>query len=274
LGGKADIWLQLTGDNQKEIQEKWASSVTSENFFPVNMRLVPIWSLLEHKDADYTKAEELQKYMKQYWAKSKAEVPEYHYAPEKRQPTLTAVFTESCNKSYQQSALGGAEIHCEVNQFSCGVGTHASDDSKCEVNEARTQVRACFVDRCWKRDAWKCSSWGTESTHNFWGTAKCKLQPRPAQYLTASFTKACQKSVQQLALGGAEIHCKVNQFSCGPGTHASDDTKCQVNEAGTQVRACFVDRCWSRDAWKCSAWGANATHNFWGNTQCRMTLRP
>merc|ERR1712129_657844 len=75
LSGKSDVWLQLSGNNQKEIQKKWAESVTSENMFPLGMRLVPLWSLLEHKDANFAKAEELQEYMKDQWAKSKAKIP-------------------------------------------------------------------------------------------------------------------------------------------------------------------------------------------------------
>jgi len=86
LGGEAEIWLHLSGDNQQETQKKWANSVTTENMFPLSMRLVPLWSLLEHKDANPTKAEELKRYMKDQWAKSKAKLPEYHYAPENQSP--------------------------------------------------------------------------------------------------------------------------------------------------------------------------------------------
>lgn len=82
LGGKADVWLQLSGNNQLETQKKWANSVTPENMFPTGMRLVPLWSLLEHKNANFGKAAELQKYMKEQWAKSKSKIPKYTYAPE------------------------------------------------------------------------------------------------------------------------------------------------------------------------------------------------
>jgi len=87
LGGKADVWLQLNADNQKEIQSKWAESVTTENMFPITMRLVPLWALLEHKDANPTKAEELRAYMKDQWLKSNAKLPKYDYAPEASNPT-------------------------------------------------------------------------------------------------------------------------------------------------------------------------------------------
>merc|ERR1740129_699837 len=82
FGGKTDIWLQLNQQNKKTIQKKWTESMKIENMFPLNMRLVPLWALLEHKDANFRKAEELKKYMKDQWAKSGNTVPHYSYAPE------------------------------------------------------------------------------------------------------------------------------------------------------------------------------------------------
>eukprot|EP00419_Tripos_fusus_P036864 CAMPEP_0172768688 /NCGR_PEP_ID=MMETSP1074-20121228/185271_1 /TAXON_ID=2916 /ORGANISM="Ceratium fusus, Strain PA161109" /LENGTH=84 /DNA_ID=CAMNT_0013604131 /DNA_START=100 /DNA_END=350 /DNA_ORIENTATION=- len=34
LGGNSLLWLQLTKDNQDEIQHKWAKSVTDHNEYP------------------------------------------------------------------------------------------------------------------------------------------------------------------------------------------------------------------------------------------------
>ena len=48
---------------------------------------------------------------------------------------------------------------------------------------------------------------------------------------------------------GRVVDCRQNEFSCDSGdrvgTHGADDGYCEVSSSLDQVRACFIDRCWS-----------------------------
>jgi len=48
-------------------------------------------------------------------------------------------------------------------------------------------------------------------------------------------------------------NCKLNEFSCGHGTHGADHFHCEY-DGGSRVRACFTDRCWATSDVECSAW--------------------
>lgn len=84
LGGNANVWLGLTGSNQDDIQTKWANTITASNMFPVNMHLVPLWTLLEDKTANPAKAAALQRYMVREWKAAAQSIPDHYIAkPEK-----------------------------------------------------------------------------------------------------------------------------------------------------------------------------------------------
>merc|ERR1719189_159313 len=67
LGGDPRLWLQMTKDNQDDVQKEWAKSVNADNEYPTEFRLVPIWELLDHDDMDRKKAQELKSFMLNRW---------------------------------------------------------------------------------------------------------------------------------------------------------------------------------------------------------------
>jgi hypothetical protein len=80
LGGDTRVWLSLNGDNQDDLQRQWAASLSRKNLFPLNLRLVPIWDLLEDPEANPAKAAELKQYMLKKWEDEAARVPQYDFA--------------------------------------------------------------------------------------------------------------------------------------------------------------------------------------------------
>jgi len=63
LGGESTQWLGLQTDNMDVIQGQWVDSITEENMYPVEVRLRPLWELLDHDDMDREKAQALKNYM-------------------------------------------------------------------------------------------------------------------------------------------------------------------------------------------------------------------
>jgi len=65
----ANIWFSLKNDesNIEEIQQTWAASIDDDSLGVVEIRLVPIWTLLDHDDMDRAKARELQGFFTKKW---------------------------------------------------------------------------------------------------------------------------------------------------------------------------------------------------------------
>jgi hypothetical protein len=107
-----------------------------------------------------------------------------------------------------------------------------------------------------------------------WSGDDCSTPP--VTEITATFSH-CPTQTQSITNGdsSASLACKVNEFSCGGGTHASDHGECQVrmNNGEYEVRACFVDRCWLKDAWKCDEWGKTSSVDLWMAVSCAATAR-
>jgi hypothetical protein len=92
-----------------------------------------------------------------------------------------------------------------------------------------------------------------------------------AATLTAKFGKGCVHEESQSVSGGEEVHCLKNSFSCGGGKHQVDDARCLVSADGTQVQACFVDRCWAANSWQCGAWGTESSWTGWASVSCKLS---
>lgn len=163
LGGKADTWLQLNGDNQKEIQSKWAESVTTDNMFPISMRLVPLWALLEHKDANPTKAEELKAYMKDQWLKSKANIPEYDYAPDASNPTCPSCKNMAGKISHEGCQDLGKGFRLTANHGLTYRGYGLDDDS--HYTSSNYKTKSChFTAEAFVRNACYLAAFGDGGT--------------------------------------------------------------------------------------------------------------
>ena len=55
----------------------------------------------------------------------------------------------------------------------------------------------------------------------------------------------------------------------GCGGHGADDGYCEVR--GSQVRACFHDRCWAEDAQQCGEWGTTSSVDLWMDVTCEIS---
>jgi len=91
--------------------------------------------------------------------------------------TIVAHFNKGCSAAKRTGACKryGCKVEHSCNNFSCGAGKHQKDHGWCEKDSTHTKVRACFVDRCWKKNGKKCGSWGTTSSINSWMNVRCKI---------------------------------------------------------------------------------------------------
>lgn len=119
FGGRTEIWLQLNQQNRPTILKKWTESVKFENMFPINMRLLPLWALLEHEDGNLQKAEQLKTYMKEKWAKSGKTIPQYTYPPPKPTPQPTPSWNWHLGSGGQSctDACVAAGLACSESSF-------------------------------------------------------------------------------------------------------------------------------------------------------------
>lgn len=111
VGGVPQIWLQVSDseESRKEVQNKWAQSVTEDNQFPVKFRLVPLWNLLNHTSMDPAKAERLKSFMLNRWASTT--IPTY--PPSAFNPRRYA------RASWQTDAVVQPESLCRNSSFGC-----------------------------------------------------------------------------------------------------------------------------------------------------------
>jgi len=66
-GGDPTVWLALTKTNQDEIQKKWADTVNDATLAVTELKLRPIWELLDKDDMDKTKADLLKGWLLTKW---------------------------------------------------------------------------------------------------------------------------------------------------------------------------------------------------------------
>lgn len=110
LGGDTRKWLALTAENHQEIQDAWSHSVTEENLYPVKIRLVPIWELLEDPMANPAKALELQNYLVRRWEETSATVPDYPYVEEVSSCPSCSNLIESLGHERCEPVPGGFKL--------------------------------------------------------------------------------------------------------------------------------------------------------------------
>jgi hypothetical protein len=89
LGGDPNIWLGLTKDdgNFQEIQKQWADSVSDKTLYPIDMKLAPIWTLLDHSEMNVNKARQLETYLKNKWSNDARGNPVWQPLPDVHTPT-------------------------------------------------------------------------------------------------------------------------------------------------------------------------------------------
>jgi hypothetical protein len=89
LGGNPNIWLSLTKDdgNFQDIQQRWADSVSDGSLYPIDMKLAPIWNLLDHSEMNVNKARQLETYLKNKWSNDARGNPVWQPLPDVHTPT-------------------------------------------------------------------------------------------------------------------------------------------------------------------------------------------
>jgi len=80
-GGKTDVWLKLHEGNLQAVKEEWAGSIDDTNLVPSNVRVLPIWTLLNHKEMNPEKGNKLQAYLEGKWQMEQAKLPTDVKAP-------------------------------------------------------------------------------------------------------------------------------------------------------------------------------------------------
>lgn len=80
-GGKTEVWLKLHEGNLQQVREEWAGSIDDTNLVPSNVRVLPIWTLLQHEEMDPEKGNKLQAYLEGKWQSERAKLPSYDKAP-------------------------------------------------------------------------------------------------------------------------------------------------------------------------------------------------
>lgn len=107
---------------------------------------------------------------------------------------VEAKFSHCADQVIQNIGDENEVLDCKVNEFSCGGGKHQSDHGQCQVRttDGKHEVRACFVDRCWAKNAWKCGDWGETSSIDSWMDVTCKVTTPTKSLTPSSFKGECQ----------------------------------------------------------------------------------